>query len=163
MPIARHLLAGFAVIAVASAAQAQTDPKAVFEPRYAELRAALETKDPAAVGKVVTPDYAMTDIRGDSHDVPGLIAMSDRMQGKNGTRKSELLSAAITGETAKVELKVDSTSTRQGMDGQVHQMELIAISDDSWVLIDGIWRLKSSVQKDLTVMMDGEERFHQAN
>lgn len=163
MSISRFMPVGFAIVAIASAAHAQDDPKAVFAPRYAELRAALEAKDPAAVGKVVTPDYAMTDIRGDSHDVPGLIAMSDRMQGKDATRKSELLSATITGSSAKVELKVDSSSTREGLDGQQHQMELIAISDDSWVLIDGVWRLKSSVQKDVTVKMDGEERFHQAN
>ena len=49
------------------------------------------------------------------------------------------------------------------MCGTPHQMELIVQSDDLWVRSDGVWRLKTSVQNDLTVRRDGEDLFHQGN
>ncbi len=158
--------AGLVLTSLSAMAPAQEDLKALFNARYSELTQAMQAKDAAAVARVVAPDYQMTDIRGDTHDAAGLVTLFERLGGGaagGAQRKSEVLSAAITGTSAAVQNKVDTQSTRTGPDGQPHQMGLIVISDDSWVLIDGAWRLKSSVQKDLTVMRDGEEFLHQAN
>ncbi len=165
MRFTHWLAGGFAVAAIASAAPAQDDAKALFAARYAELRAAMQAKDAAAIGKVVTADYAMTDIRGEDHDVAALITLAERMQSgaADRTTSSEVLSATISGSSAAVVQKVDTRMTRVGPDGAPHKVAMIVLSDDAWVLIDGAWRLKSSVQKDLTVLRDGEEFFHQAN
>lgn len=161
------LAAGLAAITLTSGALAQDDPKALFGARYAELRTAMQARDTAAIAKVITPDYTMTDIRGGSHDAAGLLALVGRMQAAGGTgeRKieGEVVSATITGSTATVKEKSDTKATRTGPDGKPQTMELILVSDDTWALVDGVWRLKTSVQKDLTVMRDGEEFFHQAN
>ncbi|WP_176399736.1 DUF4440 domain-containing protein [Novosphingobium sp. B 225] len=162
----RWFAAALALASLPALAPAQDDPKALFNARYAELTQAMQAKDVAAVAKVVTADYLMTDIRGDTHDAAGLVTLFERLSGGSagGTqRKSEVLSTTFTGASAAVQNKVETHSTRVGPDGAPHQMALIVVSDDSWTLIDGTWRMKSSVQKDLTIMRDGEEFLHQAN
>lgn len=165
MRFTHWLAAGFAVAAIASAAPAQDDPKALFAARYAELRAAMQAKDAAAIARIVAPDYAMTDIRGETHDAASLTKLADRMQGgaPDRTTEAEVLAAAVTGPTAQVRQKVNTRMTRVGPDGAPHKMEMIVLTDDTWVQIDGAWRLRTSIQKDLTVLRDGEEFFHQAN
>lgn len=161
----RALLAGAMTIVLAGSALAQDDARTAFAARYDELAAGIEARDAAAVAKVVTPDYAMTDIRGQVHDVQGLMTMGQRLNQTATDRKRtrEVLAATITGETAAVKLKVDTAMTRADPDGTPHQMELIVQSDDLWVRSDGVWRLKTSVQNDLTVRRDGEDVFHQGN
>lgn len=165
MRINNWLAAGLVAAAFTTAAAAQDDPKILFGARYAELRTAMQASDVAGMAKVITPDYAMTDIRGESHDAAGLTALAQRMQGGAADRKTdaEVVSATVTGPSAAVRQKVSTSMTRNGPDGQPHKMQMIVVSDDSWVQVDGVWRLKASVQKDLTVMRDGEEFFHQAN
>lgn len=157
------LLAVPLAMVLAGTAQAQDDAKALFGARYDELAAGIEAKDAAAIAKVITPDYLLTDIRGETHDAQGLLTMGQRLNQTATARKRtrEVLAAAITGEAAAVKLQVDTAMTRADPDGTPHQMELIVVSDDAWVRRDGVWRLKTSVQNDLTVKRDGEEVFHQ--
>lgn len=159
------VLVGLIVLAVSGPAWAEDDAKTLFSARYDELAAAIEAKDPAAIARVVTPDYAMTDIRGEAHDAQGLMTMGQRLNQAATDRKRtrEVMAAAVTGDTAMVRLKVDTSMTRADPDGSVHRMGLVVLSDDAWVRSDGVWRLRTSVQNEVTVQRDGEDVFHQQN
>lgn len=158
------LAAGIAMAVIGSAAQAQNDPKALFSARYGELRTAMAAGDTSGIAQLVTPDYSMTDIRGESHDAAGLAVLAQRMQGGSDRKiESEVLKVALTGAQAAVEHKTSTSLTRSGPDGQPHQLQMIVVSDDSWVQVNNTWLLRTSVQKDLTVLRDGAEFFHQAN
>jgi len=159
----RHWLAGGVVaVAMAGAAVAQDDPKALFLGRYDALRSAMLARDAAAVGKIIAPDYEMTDIQGGTHNAAEVQERMTRMPA-DPTRKpvTTVLSATVSGETAAVKQQMDMHMTRPMEDGTKAEMDVTVISDDTWVHRGDAWLLQKSVQNDLTVKKDGEVMFHQ--
>lgn len=156
------LWAAAATVAIAAPALAQ-DAKSVFAPRYAELHAATEARDMAAIGKIVTADFEMTDIRGDVHTMAEMQDMFAKMpQDPNLKPKYEILSAKIEGTTATVQNQMSMHMSRPMEDGSVAELDITVISEDNWVQQGGVWMLQKSVQKDISVAKDGEVVFHQA-
>ena len=153
-----------AAVAIAAPAAAQDDPAALFQARYAELRSAMQAKDPAQIAAVIAPEYTMTDIQGEEHDAAAMNERMGRMpQGAGRSVETKVLSATITGESAAVEQELSGGMTRAGPDGAEHKMELQLRSADTWALRGGKWLLVKSVQKELTVKRDGEVFMHQQN
>ena len=165
MAFSRHfsLLAGaMATVAIVAPAFAQ-DAKEVLAPRYAELHAASDARDLAAMGKLMAPEYEMIDIRGDSHTMAEMADMMAKMpQDPNMKPKYAILTAAITGTSATVKQQMDLTMSREMEDGTTAELDVTVISEDSWVQQGGVWLLNKTVQKDLSVSKDGEVVFHQA-
>ena len=82
----RPWLAG-AIIAVSIAASASAqDAKALFEGRYAELSVATSARDTAALSKLMTADFVMTDIQGTDHTAAEMQGMMGRRPGGGGLR-----------------------------------------------------------------------------
>ena len=179
----RPWLAG-AIIAVSIAGSASAqDAKALFEGRYAELSAATTARDTAALGKLMTPDFVMTDIQGTDHTAAEMQGMMGRRPGGGGgvggpsgpgagappaadpsrpVPKITIVSAEIVGLTAKVAQQTEIHMTRPGPDGTPMKLDITVLTDDQWVQSGGIWLLKSSDQKDVSVARDGDVVFHQA-
>lgn len=184
----RPWLAGAAIsISLASAAYAQ-DAKAVFEARYADLSAAMQAKDTAAVAKLMTPDFVMTDIQGNEHNASEMNGGFGRRGGGAGgpgngapaaspaapaaapaapeaprpAPKITVLSAQIDGNTAKVEQQLEIHANRPDPDGTPRKLDITVLTDDVWVQSGGAWLLQSSDQKDVSVSKDGDVVFHQA-
>jgi len=159
----RPWLAGAALaVSLAGAAQAQ-DAKAVFEARYAELSAAQQAKDVAKLQTMMTPDFMMIDIQGNEHNAGEMKEMMDkRPAAANGlVPKITIVTAAISGSTAKVEQQVEIHTTRTGPDGNPAKLDITVLTDDEWVQSGGVWLLKSSDQRDVSVARDGDVVFHQ--
>lgn len=165
MAFSRHaaLFAGaFATVAIVAPAVAQ-DAKAVLAPRYAELHAANEARDMAAMAKVVTPDFTMTDIRGEVHTMAEMAEMLASMpKDPNMKPKYTILEATISGTDATVKNQMEMHLSRPMEDGTTAEMDVTVITEDTWVQRGGVWLLSKSVQKDLSVAKDGEVMFHQA-
>ncbi len=178
----RGALAAAAIMA-AVPALADDAAKATFQARYAELRTAMQAHDEAAMGTLMTPDYVMTDIQGATHTRADMAQMGARMGGRPGgprpdaakpaqppkdgprpERKVEqtVLAATVTGDTAKVDQQLKMSGQREGEDGEAHTMEMTSLTTDTWVRQNGVWLLKTSVQKDMSVARDGDVVFHQA-
>lgn len=156
------LVAALAPVAIVAPAAAQ-DAKAVLTPRYAELHAATDARDSAAVAKLLIPEYEMIDIRGDSHPMAEVADMMAKMpQDPNMKPKYAILSAEIAGTTATVRQQMDMSMSRAMEDGTTAQIGVTMISEDTWVQRGGIWLLAKTVQKDLSVSKDGEVVMHQA-
>ena len=188
----RPWLAGAALaVSIVGSAQAQ-DAKAVFEARYAEMSAAMQAKDSAAVAKIMTPDFVMIDIQGNEHNASEMNGMMGRRGGGGGpggpggagappppagaapadappapeaarpVPKITIVSAQISGTTAKVEQQLEIHADRPGPDGKPMKLDITVLTDDVWVQSGGAWLLQSSDQKDVSVARDGDVVFHQA-
>ena len=160
----RPWLAG-AIIAVSIVGSASAqDAKTVFEGRYAELSAATKAKDTVALGKLMTPDFIMTDIQGTDHTAAEMREAMGKMPGAGAavTPKVTIVSAQITGTTAQVEQQMEAHMERAGPDGTPMQLDITVLTADTWVQTGGAWLLKSSNQKDISVAKAGEVVFHQA-
>ena len=160
----RPWLAG-AIIAVSIVGSASAqDAKTVFEGRYAELSAATKAKDTVALGKLMTPDFVMTDIQGTDHTAAEMHEAMGKMPGAATavTPKVTIVSAQITGTTAQVEQQMEAHMERAGPDGMPMKLDITVLTADTWVQTGGVWLLKSSNQKDVSVAKAGEVVFHQA-
>ena len=160
----RPWLAG-AIIAVSIAASASAqDAKTLFEGRYAELSAATSARDTAALGKLMAPDFVMTDIQGTDHTAAEMHEAMGKMPGAATavTPKVTIVSAQITGTTAQVEQQMEAHMERAGPDGMPMKLDITVLTADTWVQTGGVWLLKSSNQKDVSVAKAGEVVFHQA-
>lgn len=164
----RHagLFAGaVASVALVAPAQAQDDAKAVFQGRYAELRGAMEARDAAAIGRVIAPEYQVTDMRGETRSGAEMKERMARMAARapDPSRKVEtrVLSASITGDAATVEQQLVAAGKRAGDDGEEHSMEMVMTSTDTWAKRGDAWMLVKSVQTGMTVKRDGEVFFQE--
>lgn len=160
---------------------APNDGKTAFQERYAELRTAMQLHDAAAIDKLVSPDFSLTDIRGGIHTRGDMINHAGRMgrrgndqapqkkDGKGRPQRPErkinqtVLSVAVDGDTATVDQQLAMNGPREDEDGNEHAMEMTMRATDTWTKRDGAWLLKSSVQKDITVKRDGDVVFHQGS
>lgn len=159
------LAGGVMAVAVASAAYAQTDPKAVFEARYTELSTAMLAKDSAKVGAMVTADYESTDIRGDVHNRAAMLEQMGKMPPgmENMKPETKVLNVKMSGDSAAVDSQMNLQMKRPDEEGKEMTLDIAIVSADTWVNQGGVWLLKKSVQKELTVSRDGEVVFRQAN
>ena len=161
----RPWLAGAAIaVSIVGSASAQ-DAKTAFDARYTELSAAMQTRDAAAISKVIASGYVMIDIQGDEHAMADMQAMMAKMPAAADPAKGPktiVLSAAITGTTALVKQQMDVHMVRKDEAGTEMVLDVTILSDDTWVQRGGTWLLVRSEQKDLTVKKDGEVAFHQA-
>ena len=163
----RPWLAGTAIaVSLASAAYAQ-DAKAVFEARYAELTAATLAKDPVALGKLTAPDFVMIDIQGNEHNAAEMREAMDKRPtpagaGAGAAPKITIVSAQISGTSAKVQQQMEIHMDRPGPDGKPAKIDVTVLTDDTWVQSGGAWLLQTSEQKDVSVAKDGDVVFHQA-
>lgn len=166
MPVSRRLPALFAgalaLTVLVAPAQAQDDAKAQFQARYSQLRTAMEAHDAATVGTILAPEYTMTDMRGEVRDRAAVMERMAKMaQGPARKGETTVLSATITGDSAKVEQKLAGSMKRVGDDGEEHTMEMVALNDDTWAKRGGAWLLVKSVQKGITIKRDGEVFFQE--
>ena len=159
----RPWLVGAAIaVSIVGSASAQ-DAKAVFEARYAELAAATQAKDTVALGKLMTPDFVMTDIQGTDHTAAEMREAMDKRPGGAGVvPKVTIVSAQITGTSARVEQQMEIQMDRPGPDGTPMKLDITVLTADTWVQSGGAWLLQSSDQKDVSVARDGDVVFHQA-
>lgn len=162
-------LGAAAALAIVSTASAQEDPKALFQSRYDAFRSAVIAQDQVALGAILAPGYTMVDIQGETRDATAITGMMQRM-GAGGSQAgggrnmaTTVLDATINGGTATVKQQLAAAGKRTGPDGAEMSLEILILSDDTWVKSGDAWLLKSSVQKDLTVKRDGEVFFKQSN
>lgn len=145
----------------APAAAPAPDAKAMFQQRYADLRSAMEKGEAEGIEAILTPDFTAVDRRGQTRTVDDVISMSARMamMGDPGDRKTAITinSVAMNADSADVNQTTDTKMTREGRDGQTHQLEMISTSNDHWVNQKGVWRMQKQTPQAMTMKRDGVE------
>lgn len=158
------VLAGSAmIVVVASAAQVQDDGKAAFEARYAELRTAMVTRDAAKVGAVLAPDYASTDVRGETHTRAEMLERLGQMPAAGDAKpQTRVIAVKLNGESAAVDSEMTVQMKRPDEQGAEMALDITVKADDTWVQRGGAWLLQKTVQKEMIVARNGEVVFRQA-
>ena len=183
-------LAAVAILASAPVL-AQDAERAAIEARYGELRAAMASGDEAAINAIVLPDFVHTDLEGETRDRTALTGMrgpggrrgpggpggpgAPPPPGADGPRpdgpppadrprpqvEQTFQSVQIFGNGAAINQTLTMRGSRPGDDGKVHTMAMTMKSSDVWVRQNGVWMLKSSTQKAMSVERDGDVVFSQ--
>ncbi len=144
---------------------ARADDHADFTARYAALKVALATRDPAVIKPLLTKDYINKGPRGEAtadEMIEDLKAMPGGPGGPGAGPDSETVidSLTVTGDSATVAQHFHTGGTRTGRDGAQHSFDITAASDDVWVRADGKWLLRSSTTRKMVLKRDGEELFN---
>lgn len=147
-------------LAVACAAMpglAWADTKADLEARYAQLKTALDTREPQQIKPYLTPDFTETSLDGKKQTADEMI---DRlaMIPVDPARKATLTIESVTeaADGAQVMAREATSGSREGRDGQTHTFALARLSRDTWVKGDKGWLLKSTEAEEVTMSRDGQ-------
>ena len=122
----------------------------VFEGRYAAMKSAMAARDGKAISEILAPDFISEDASGQKGNADAMI------QGVLGLPKDPLkvsittiLSINGNAENATVDQRYDMKTTKAGPDGDKRDVELIAVSTDTWIKSKDTWLLQRTVTKQM--------------
>ncbi len=131
--------------------------KTVLDGRYAAIKAAMAKRDPLAIKALLAPGFASVDT---SNKVQTATAMIDEVVALPvDTSKTSVTTIKIRRSernSAIVDQRYDAQIRKTGPDGTEHQIELIALSTDTWVLRKSEWLMQRTVTEELTYFVDGK-------
>jgi hypothetical protein len=78
----------------------------------------------------------------------------------NKKSKTTLETVSRQGDTALVRQRYDMRTTKAGSDGVQHQIELVALSTDTWVKPQAVWLMQRTVTNELSYFVDGAMVAH---
>jgi ketosteroid isomerase-like protein len=160
-PRTRAWTLALALAAIAAPQGALADDRADFQARYAQLKAAMETRAPEQIKPLLTPDFAASDISGRAQDAD---AMIDRLAmipvDPDHKQTTTVDSVTIAGDTAQVVQHLSAGGMRQGRDGQTHTMAFDTVSHDTWLRGPSGWLLKATETEEMTITRDGQVMRH---
>jgi ketosteroid isomerase-like protein len=145
-------------------ASAEPALKAVFQGRYADMKAAMAAHDANAIAALLSPDFISVDVSGKGEAAAKMIADVNALKpDSNKTSQTTILSVADDGATATVRQRYDMHTVKAGMDGVAHEIDLAALSTDTWVKDKGAWLLSRTETNELTYSIDGKIVAHRTN
>jgi len=125
------------------------DWKAVFQERYAAMKAAMASRSEGAIAALLAPGFVSEDARGKLSNagemIRQVVALPRDPDRKSATR---VVSVEVVGDTATVEQTYDASNPKK-------DFSLRAKSTDTWQRVRGQWLLKKSVTMELDVTSDG--------
>lgn len=149
------------ISAGSTAGTADDSLRAALQARYADMKAAMAARDAAAIAAIFAPDFVSVDVSGQSKEASQVIADLNAMK-PDPNRTSETTLIAITpGENAvTVEQRYDMKTIRTAADGTQHNIELVALSTDSWIKPADVWLIQRTVTNELSFFSDGQLVAH---
>ena len=158
-----HTLGLLLVLSVAGAAAgAADDPlRTALQSRYADLKAAMTARDVAALTAIFAPDFVSVDVSGHSKAANQVMADLNAMKpDPNKTSETTLISIMAGDDAVTVEQRYDMKTVRAAADGTQHDMELVALSTDSWIKPAAVWLIRRTVTHELSVFDGGKLIMH---
>ena len=153
----------FLVLSVAgvSAGAADDSLRAALQSRYADLKPAMAARDAAALTAIFAPDFLSVDVSGQSKAASQVIADLNAMKpDPNKTSETTLTTLTSGADAVTVEQRYDMKTVRTAADGTQHNMELVALSTDSWIKPADVWLIRRTVTNELSFFSDGQLVMH---
>lgn len=136
---------------------AHADEISEFQGRYAQLKAAMDTREPKRIKPLLTPDFTATDISGRTQNAD---AMIDRLAmipvDPDWAEKTTVVSVDVQADSARVLQRMEASGSREGRDGKQHTMSFNTLSADTWVQGPSGWLLKATETQEMTFARDGQ-------
>ncbi|MFY9836465.1 MAG: nuclear transport factor 2 family protein [Xanthobacteraceae bacterium] len=122
---------------------AEPDLRLQLEARYAAMKAAMAARDSDAITALLTPDFVSTDSSNKSEDAAMMIQeVASSPRDPNKDSHTTLTKTTSAGDSAVAEQRYEMTTKKTGPDGTMQDIRLITLSTDTWVHLNGSWRLK---------------------
>jgi hypothetical protein len=143
-------------------ALADAPDKATFAQRYEDMRLASEARDRAAMMANFADGFVSIDLR-DARMTAAQIVDAILGAPKDPTRNgsTEILSVTMDGDTATVSQVYRTKTVKKSSDGVVHNLDIMARSQDVWVMKDGVWLLRESRTDEMGLAADGRKIAHE--
>jgi ketosteroid isomerase-like protein len=134
---------------------------AVLQERYATMKSAMAVRDNKAVAALLATDFVSVDISGQSKDAAEMIQEIDALP-KDPLRVSTttIVSATQNGNTAIVLQRYDMKTIKTASDGSAQNVELVTISTDTWVNLNGVWLFQRTETDLMDYYVNGQQVAH---
>jgi hypothetical protein len=135
--------------------------KATLQSRYADLKSAMAARDDKAIAALLSPDFESIDASGQIENTDQMLKEVDALPKDPGrVSTTELFAVTASGNTATVEQKYDMTTMKKSAEGYSRYVELVTLSTDTWVSVNGAWLLQKTVTNQVDYYVDGRRVLH---
>jgi len=141
------------------------DPlRTVFEGRYAAMKSAMAARDGKAISEILAPDSISEDASGQKENADTMIQEvlalpKDPLKVSNTT----ILAIKVNAESATVDQRYNMKTTKTGPDGNKRDVELIAVSTDTWIKSKDTWLLRRTVTNQMDYSANGKLVIHKVH
>ncbi|HEV2650313.1 MAG TPA: nuclear transport factor 2 family protein [Rhizomicrobium sp.] len=160
----RHLAGAvmlLSVIAPATCLGADGGLKDVFQARYATMKAVMAKRDASGITALLAPNFTSVDVSGQTSTGT---QMSNEVAAlpidPNKTSETTILSVSADHDIATVNQRYDMKTAKPAADGATRNVELIALSTDTWIKSGGTWLLQRTVTKQADYFVNGQSVLH---
>jgi ketosteroid isomerase-like protein len=148
-------------VACVPAGSADDSLRAALQSRYADLKAAMAAHDTAALAAIFAPDFVSVEVSGQSRGASEVIADLNAMKpDPNKTSETTLITITPGANAVTVEQRFDMKSVATAADGRRYNIELVALSTDTWIRPAGVWLIQRTVTNELSFFNDGKLIAH---
>ena len=146
---------------ISRALAADTDLKPIFETRYALMKSAMGSRDGKAIATLLAPDFLSIDASGQRENSDQMIQEVNTLPiDPQKVSKTTINSVKVTGDTAIVDQSYDMKTRKTGADGKTADVELIAVSEDTWINLKGVWLIQKTVTNQIDYTVNGKSVMH---
>jgi hypothetical protein len=138
--------------------------RAALQARYAAMKTAMAERNSKAIAALLAPDFTSIDSSGQSENASEMIQEVDGLQ-KDPSKVSTttLLSIKVAGDSAVVDQRYEMRTIKTAADGTKANIQLITLSTDTWVNINGVWLLQKTATNRLDYYKNGQLVMHKVN
>jgi hypothetical protein len=162
----RKLLTGLfiftlAILTVTAVRADESDMRLVFEERYAAMKSAMANRDGEAMASLLAPGFISTEVSGQTKNASQIIQEVKALPiDPLKVSKTTVHSIKMDGSTASVKQSYDMKTRKVAADGTMQNIELIGVSEDTWVLSNGVWLCQSTTTIQLDYFVNGQAVIH---
>ena len=141
------------------------DPlRPVLEGRYTAMKSAMAARDGKAISEILAPDFISEDASGQKENadtmIQGVLALpKDPLKVSNTT----ILSIKASTESATVDQRYNMKTTKAAPEGNKRDVELIAVSTDTWIKSKDTWLLLRTVTNQMDYFVNGQLLAHKVH
>jgi hypothetical protein len=135
--------------------------RAVFDGRYATLKSAMATRDEKEITSLLATGFTSVDIVGKEKTAAQMVQeLQSLPQDPHKESNTTILSVKVSGDTAVVEQRYNMKTSKTGADGVKKDVELTALSTDTWVSVNGAWLLRRTMTNQIDYSINGKSVIH---
>ena len=137
--------------------------KAELQSRYSLMKSAMSAHDGVALAALLTPDFQSVDTSGQVISGAQMIEKIRTLESDpNRTSSTTLKAIAPTSDSIVVQQQYDMKTTKTNTDGSARKVELLTLSTDTWVRVQGALLCKRTVTNETSIYLDGQLVAHKA-
>lgn len=124
----------------------------------------MAARDGKAISEILAPDFVSEDVSGQKENadtmIQGVLALPKDPQKVSSTT---ILSIKLSADTATVDQRYDMKTTKAGPDGKKRDIELSAVSTDTWIRSKDTWLLQRTVTNQMDYSANGKVLAHKVH